>query len=301
MTLRHLRIFVAVCEEGSVTLAAEKLYLSQPAVSLAIHELEEHYGVRLFDRISRKLYLTSAGNRFLEYAVHISSLFDEMERDIQNWDTLGALRIGSSITIGAALIPKAVALYSQQYPDVEIQMVIDNSQVIEKKVLANEVDFGLLEGAVHDPNLVAQDFAEDQMLLVAAPGHPLAQKEQPLLPQDLKSQRFLLRERGSGVRELFESVLLAHDLSVEPSWESINAESIVEAVVQGLGVTALPYALVKQDLAAGRLTALTVEGMDFRRKLKIIYHKNKYLSRSAKAFLELCRQLASQFLLDSNP
>lgn len=135
MTLRHLRIFVAVCEEGSVTLAAEKLYLSQPAVSLAIHELEEHYGVRLFDRISRKLYLTSAGNRFLEYAVHISSLFDEMERDIQNWDTLGALRIGSSITIGAALIPKAVALYSQQYPDVEIKMVIDNSQVIEKKVL----------------------------------------------------------------------------------------------------------------------------------------------------------------------
>lgn len=130
----------------------------------------------------------------------------------------GALRIGSSITIGAALIPKAVALYSQQYPDVEIKMVIDNSQVIEKKVLANEVDFGLLEGAVHDPNLVAQDFAEDQMLLVAAPGHPLAQKEQPLLPQDLKSQRFLLRERGSGVRELFESVLLAHDLSVEPSW-----------------------------------------------------------------------------------
>ncbi len=136
---------------------------------------------------------------------------------------------------------------------------------------------------------------------MASPGHPLARKEKPLLPQDLKNQRFLLRERGSGVRELFESILLAHDLSVEPSWESINAESIVEAVAQGLGVTALPYALVKQGLAAGRLTALTVEGMDFRRKLKIIYHKNKYLSRSAKAFLELCRQIAPQFLWDLAP
>lgn len=296
MTLRHLRIFVAVCEAGSVTLAAEKLYLSQPAVSLAIHELEDHYHVRLFDRISRRLYLTSAGSRFLEYATHISSLFDEMERDIQNWDTLGALRIGSSITIGAALIPQAVRLYSQQYPEVEIKMVIDNSQVIEKKVLSNEVDFGLLEGAVHDPNLVAEDFAEDRMLLVAAPSHPLTQLGRPLTAEDLKNQRFILRERGSGVRELFESVLLAHDLSVEPSWESINAETIVEAVAQGLGVTAMPQALVEQDLAAGRLLSLPVEGMDFCRKLKIIHHKNKYLSHSAMAFLEICRRLAPEYL-----
>ena len=292
MTLRHMRIFVAVCETGSVTAAAEKLYLSQPAVSLAIHELETHYGVRLFDRISRKLYRTAAGNRLLDYAVHISALFEEMEREIQNWDRLGALRIGSSITIGAALIPKAVSLYSQQYPDVEIKMVIDNSQIIERKVLANQVDFALLEGAVHDPNLIAEDFAHDQMVLVASPSHPLAAEPLPLSMEQLKHQRFLLRERGSGVRELFESVLLAHDISIEPTWESINAESIVEAVAQGLGVTVLPLSLVEKDVAGGRLVVLPVEGLDFHRKLKIVYHKNKYLSHSAQVFLDLCRQLA---------
>ena len=105
MTIRHLRIFVAVCEEGSVTKAANKLYLAQPSVSLAISELEKFYGVKLFDRISRRLYLTDKGKQFLNYTKHIIDLFDELENGMKNWGSSGALRIGSSITIGNYFFP----------------------------------------------------------------------------------------------------------------------------------------------------------------------------------------------------
>ena len=116
MTLRHLRIFVAVCKWKSITKAAEKLHIAQPSVSLAIKELENYYNLQLFDRISRKLFLTTEGERFLTYASHIISLFDEMEEGIQHWDDMGQLLIGSSITIANSLLCECLLHYKQLYP-----------------------------------------------------------------------------------------------------------------------------------------------------------------------------------------
>lgn len=108
MTLRHLRIFVAVCETGSMTAAASQLFIAQPSISLAVSEMEEYYGVKLFDRISRKLYLTENGRRALQYARHIIDLLDEMEQGVKDLDTVGQLRVGTSITIGTYLLPHYV-------------------------------------------------------------------------------------------------------------------------------------------------------------------------------------------------
>lgn len=126
MTLRHIKIFLAVCQHDcNTTKAAKALLMTQPAVSLAIRELEEYYGVRLFDRIGRRLNITEAGQQFLSYGSHIVALFDDMEKGLRNWDALGLLRVGASITIGAQLLPNYIRAFYAQYPGKEIQAVVD--------------------------------------------------------------------------------------------------------------------------------------------------------------------------------
>ena len=120
MTLRHLRIFVAVCETGSMTAASAQMFIAQPSISLAISEMEEYYGVKLFDRISRKLYLTDNGRRALQYARHLIDLFDEMEQGIRDQDAVGQLRVGTSITIGTYLLPQYINRLKQVYPSVRV-------------------------------------------------------------------------------------------------------------------------------------------------------------------------------------
>ncbi|MBM6839180.1 LysR family transcriptional regulator, partial [Clostridium saudiense] len=131
MTLRHIKIFVAVCETGSATAAGEKLFIAQPSISLAISELEDYYGVKLFDRLSKRLYITEAGKYFLEYASHIIKIFEEMETGIRNFDTQGVIRVGASITIGNYLLPKYVENFKKLHPKIEVQAIIANSDTIE--------------------------------------------------------------------------------------------------------------------------------------------------------------------------
>lgn len=288
MTLRHLKIFVAVCDCNSITHAAEKLFLAQPAVSLAIRELEQYYGIQLFDRIARKLYITEAGKQFLEYALHITSLFQEMETGIKNWDSIGFMRIGSSITIGTHFMPGFVETFRSLYPEIKVQVTIHNSKQIENMVLNNEVDFALIEGVLHTEHLIAEELMEDELVLVCGMNHPLANQATISLEQ-LKEQSFLLREPESGARELFDSILLSHGVSVEPQWESVSTGAILLAVRKGLGLSAVPYYLVKDFLDTRQLHQLKLDSIDFKRQFHIIYHKNKYLTKSARSFIEICK------------
>ncbi len=288
MTLRHLKIFVAVCEYGSITHAAEHLFLAQPAVSVAISELEKYYGVPLFDRISRKLYITEAGKHLLEYALHITSLFQEMETEIKNADSLGSLRIGSSITIGTHFMPNFVRNFSSLFPEIKIKVIIQNSKQIENLVLQNDLDFALIEGVLHNKHLISETLMEDELALICGQNHPFAQQEKVPL-QELQQQSFLLREPESGTRELFDSTLLTYGVSIEPEWESISTTAIIQAVIQGLGISALPYPLVKNYLQTQQLHRFYLKETDFKRKFFIIYHKNKYLTKSARSFLSICK------------
>ena len=141
MTIRHIRVFLAVCESGcNMTRAAEMLHMTQPAVSLAIRELEQYYGVLLFDRIGRRLQITEAGRHLLRYAVHICVQFDEMETELRDWDTFGILRVGASITVGSQFLPKYVKAFSGIRPQTEVRAVVEPSDRLEKKILENELD-----------------------------------------------------------------------------------------------------------------------------------------------------------------
>lgn len=287
MTIRHLKIFVTVCEEGNITKAGQKLFMAQPTVSLAVSELEKHYGTKLFDRISKRLYLTDAGCRLLPYAQHVTAMFDEMEASVCDSENSGTLRIGASITIGNCLLPNLLKAFAERRPGVEIKMQIDNSEKIEQFILDNRIDFGLIEGVPHGSLLVNEPFRDDELVLLCSPSHRWA-KRNSIKPDELGSEPFLMRERGSGGREILESALLLHDIELEPAWESISTQAIVQAVINGFGVAVLPLLLVKNHLAQGELIAKSIEGISLQRKFFIIHHKNKYLTGTAKDFICLC-------------
>lgn len=289
MTLRHLKVFVTVCELNSITKAADKLYIAQPAVSSAIKELEEYYGVKLFDRISRRLYLTESGKTLLSYALHIVSLFDEMESNVRDLDRPGKLHIGSSITIGTSFMPVYAHNFKELYPQTEVCVTIDSSDIIEKKILQNELDFALIEGIVHLESIICEAYMDDELVIVCSPIHPFSKSEAVTVEQFI-SEPFLLREKGSGTRELFDNVLASLGYSVIPAWESTSTLALINAVINGLGISVLPRMLVKDSINEGRIAAVQIEGLKFNRKFNIIYHKNKFLTASAKAFIEMCKE-----------
>ena len=216
MTIRHINIFLAVCEAGqNTTKAAELLHMSQPAVSLAIHELEEYYGVALFDRIGRRLCITEAGKRFWEYASHISSMFDDMEKTLRDWQHLGVLRVGASITVGSRFLPAYVKTFLALHPGLEIRAQIASTEVLTGKIMANDLDFALVEGVPRHPSLVSEDYMEDHLAVICPAGGPFRQGE-TITVEQFRAQRFLLREKGSGTREAFDRGLA--QWLARPAW-----------------------------------------------------------------------------------
>lgn len=292
LTLRHLKIFVTVCEMNSITKAAEKLYLAQPAVSRAIKELEEQYEIKLFDRISRRLYLTEAGKNLLSYARSIVDLFDEMEAKIRSQGITEKLRIGASITIGSYFMPDYVREFKTRFPQTPVFVTIDSSENIEKKILANELDFALIEGIAHLDSIISETYMDDELVVICGPNHAFRNGSVITLDQ-LLAEPLLLREKGSGTRELFDHILAAHSLSILPMWESTSTAALINAVSQGLGLSVLPYILVKEKLKQQEIATVRVQDLKFNRKFKIIYHKNKFLSSAAQAFIALCKQTVS--------
>ncbi len=285
-----MSIFVAVCEENSVTKAAQRLHIAQPAVSLAVKELEAYYDARLFDRISRRLHLTDAGRKMLEYASHIVSLFGEMENGMRQWERSGKLRIGASITIGTHLMPQYVSAFRKDHPESSIEVLISSSDLIEKKILQSELDFALIEGIVHSDSIVGHAFMKDRLAAICAPSCALCQ-EDAITMEQLLSQPLLLREPGSGTRELFDHIMASFERSYTPSWESTSTIALINAVKSGLGVSVLPYMLVLDELKRGSIVELKVENLHFDRGYHIIHHKNKLLTNLAKEFIAMCPAL----------
>ena len=292
MTVRHMKIFKTVCECGcSITKAAEKLNMTQPAVSLAVSELENYYGIKLFDRISRRLYLSEAGKMFLEYANTITLTFDDMEKRVRSWEKTGVVRVGASISIGAMLMPEYVRRFAAENPDTKVTVKINRSEELEALLFENKLDFALIEGIVHDQNLVYEDFMEDRLALVAAIGFPT----DTIKKEEIYAYDFLLREKGSGTREIFESTLTSVSCPLpEPAWESMSTAALINAAEAGLGVAVVPYRMAVERLKSGSIREIHIENIKFTRKYKLVYHKNKKLSTTDRKFIEICRNTETE-------
>lgn len=285
MTLRHLKIFVTVADCNSITGAANKLYLAQPAVSLAIRELEQHYGVRLFERLSHRISITPDGRRMYAYASHILDTMGQLEKDMHNPDGLGLLRVGCSITIGTRLLPALVSRYRAENPGMQLEAQIFSSELIEQLLLQGRIDLGLIEGRCTSDELESHSFMRDRLAVVCAPNNGFADQK-VITPLQLFSSPLLLRERGSGTRELLEAAAVVRGYTLCPLWESTSTQALIAGVAEGHGLSVLPYLLVKQLLDSGNLCELTVEGMTLERELLLLRHKNKFVTPGMKAFAD---------------
>lgn len=288
MTLRHLKIFLRVYECMSFTKAGALLHLAQPSVSLAIKELEEYYQKPLFDRIKHKIYPTEYGEQLYHYALHILSLYDEMETNIKDWNLKKVIKIGSSITIGNQILPDLIMAFHATHPDIKVEVMIHNSITIEQYILENKIDLALIENEPTMDQIASFPFMSDSLCSLAHPDNPLVMKKNVTL-QDLNEHNFLVREHGSSVREIVESVFLMNQVPLKPSWESSSTQAIIHAVTCNLGVTTLPYQLVKNKLEQQELAMLHVPKLNIKRHYNIIYYRDKYLAKVVKEFMEVCK------------
>ena len=289
MTLRHIKIFVAVFRSSSITKAANELHLAQPSVSLSIRELEEYYGIHLFERIGRRIFPTESGKEFYGYALHIVSLFDDMEKKFRQWNTSGVLRIGASITIGTHMLPSLLNKFKSNFPGLRTEITINKSAAIENLLLENAIDLGMIEKQPEADNICAVPFTQDFLCAIVPLNHPLADFSHISLEQ-MAQYPFLMRDKGSAGREILDAFFSLKGITVKPVWESSSTRAIVGAVAQGLGVAVLPYLLVKKDIEENTVKYVPFD-KPLKRDLYIIYHKSKYLTDSMKEFIELSQKI----------
>lgn len=290
MTLKHIRIFVTVYQEKSITRAAGCLKMTQPATSLAIKELEEYYHTKLFERNGRGIRSTQAGIHLYPHAVRLLSLYDEMNQEMKNWDTAGKLRIGSSISIGSCILPQLMSQFSKKFPELEVYVKVDSSDVIENNILENHLDFALIEGNIHSDKITRKVFLDDELVPICNRFHPLAGATDVSL-EELKNEHFLMREKNSGTRELAESHFQSNGFSIEPVWESTSTAALINAVAAGLGISILPLRMLEKQLRMHQIFSFTIKNIDLKRHYYLVYHENKYISPPMQYFFDMTMQL----------
>ena len=290
MTLRHLNIFIGVCELLNMTKTAEKLNMTQPAVSQAVAELEDFYSVKLFERLGKKIYLTSAGEKLLNYAIHSVNFSKEMQEKMKEFSSSFSVRIGASITVGSCVLIPLLQELNKRYSDNRVFSMVDNTTKLEKMLLEDKIDIALVEGIVKSEYLTIEEFMEDELVLVVAAQHMFAKLDY-VDKEILAQEKFFLREQGSGTRDLFEKVMAENEASWTLAGEFNNSEAIKQAVYKGLGVTVISRRAVCKELKEGLLKIVDISQFDFKRKFKIVYHKNKFLSEALQEIILIAEKI----------
>jgi len=299
MTLRHFRIFLAVCETMNMTLAAQSLLMTQSAVSQSVNELEKYYDVRLFERLARKLYLTEAGEKLLNYAQHMLRMNSDLEEDMKAIQHTGLIRLGASITVGASILPALISRFRETYPSTEIEVFVDNTDKVEKRLLSDKTDIGLVEGDTTSQYIVNTPFMNDELVLVCGAAHRFASWT-VVPPHELQKENFIIREIGSGTRKTFENIMSAHQLTWKSTWTCNNADTIKAAVAAGIGVSVISRMAVAKEAKAGELHVKTIDGIRFDRQYKIVYHINKYLTKVMEDFIGSVPGTVSELQQETN-
>jgi len=289
MTLRSLRIFVTLATYKNMTRTAEKLFLTQSSISQVISQIEEEYNVVLFDRMKNGLSLTNVGNDMLKYAQSILNLYDELEAVMLKDSTNPKIRIGASVTVGSTILKNIIEELIKANKNLDYFSFVDNSRVIEDKVLSNEVDIGIIDGPLSHPDLKYEFLTDDKMVLICSPEHRLAGAKSVKLSEVAK-ESLIVREENSYSRK--QIVDAFKELKVEPNivWSCSTADAVKEAVKQNLGISVLSKRTVQDDLDQGLLCAIDISDVNLARQFKLIYNKEKYFTNTMNQFVELARK-----------
>lgn len=298
-----IRVFLTVVEKKSFSKAAKSLFLTQPAVSFQIQMLEEYYGTRLFDRVSRNIILTEAGHLLLKYANEMSRLQAELEKEMQDLTSTikGKLKIGASTTIGEYIAPYILGTFKKMYPEVELSLEVSNSEDIEASIHDTTLDIGLVEGPPIGKDLESLPFIKDQLVLITSKEHPWSNFDS-ISVFELDKYPFISREKGSGTRLEMEQHLKragfsANNLNVIMELGSTSA--IKAAVESGLGVAMISKWAVQEKVKAGLLAQVKLKENELERNFRIIYHKKKFKTQASEEFLRFLKSDDIKEILES--
>lgn len=294
INLHHLRLFAAVVDEGGFTRAAARLNLSQPAISKSLTELERQLHVNLLDRSGRTVRLTEAGRTLHARARELFGVERVAEQELRELRGLkrGVLRIGASTTIATYLLPAVLGRFHRRHPRVRIRTASANTRAVLRMLLESRVDLALVEGPVSDPRVEIIPWRDDELVVIAPPGHRLV-SEQPVQPSRLEQELFLVREPGSGTRTVSVRALAKHGIHLTDTMRVGGTEAIKQAVAAGLGLAIVSRAAAADQLALGKLAILSVEGLEIRRTLTQLRMRGRV---SSAVSLELERLLAESAL-----
>src|ERR1019366_2490205 len=282
--LDQLRIFQAVAEARSFTRAAEVVHLTQPGLGKHIKQMEEYYGLPLFDRLGKKVALTQAGEILSEATQEVMASITAAEQRIEDLKGLhgGKLVLGASFDLGIYVLPGVLAAFRKQYPAVEVKVDIS----LGAKIMANKLDLGLVSHPAHDPRLFARQFMTDDLIAIAPSNHPWAKKKR-IRPQEFLGETFIVAAQGAGIRAVVEERLKKKGIVLTNVVDFGNVEGVKRAVEAGLGVSIQPQSVVQRELSAGSLTGVSLAGLDTKLGRFYICRRDKHISNAAKAFLEL--------------
>ncbi len=282
MTIRHLKIFIAVAECGSMNTAAKKLFLSQPTISQAIRELEEYYDTRLFDRLSKRLYITPAGKDLLSSSYQVVNQFDKMDQHMQKNRRKDIIRFASTITVGSCLASHILNDFHAVMPKTTTYTFIGNTHLVEERLLKSEVDIALVEGEIHHPDLIMVPIIRDFLVLGCSKNHTFAERDEVNV-KELNNQDFVMREQGSGTRALFDKFIKRHNLNIHIAWEATCPDAIRNAVLYNDCLAVVSVRLLEREIRSGQIRIFNPHTNELERYFSLVYHKDKIFTPSMDA------------------
>lgn len=288
MTLRHLVIFKAVFEELHFTRAAERLYLTQSAVSHAIKDLEEETGTVLFERRGREMTPTSYAVRFWEQAAGIVEQYERLSKNMKYLQQETPLRIASCITMACYWLPGVLRAFARQLPQIPVNVTVVSAAQVTELLRTGKTDLALLEGARPHGSFGFETFSSYTLKVACAPDYCF-RVGQPGTPEGLARERLLLRERGSAIRDTLDSFFLLNGMTLQPLWTSVNSTALVQAAKAGLGITVLPDVLLQGEVRRGTLKLLPISGFSLQNEIFAAWHEPKHFTAPLQTFLACVR------------
>ncbi|MGI9953154.1 selenium metabolism-associated LysR family transcriptional regulator [Moorellaceae bacterium AZ2] len=293
MNLNYLRTFVTIAEAGSLSETAQRLFLTQPAVTQQVKHLENYFAIQLIERTNRGVTLTEAGEVLHDYARKIVALYDQLEGTMENLraSVSGNLTIGATSIIGSYAVPCSICLFKEKFPEARLKLKVGNRKQILHDLKEGHVDIALIEGKDLKGPFVKSELATDELVIIAPNKDPW-QGRTTISVEEFKQQPIVMREADSGTRKDIEETL--RSLNIDPSQlnvvvELANVDSIKAAVEAGVGISIMSRLALRKELYTKALLALQLEGVSFTQKIYLAYYKERVQTKLAKAFVNFLR------------
>lgn len=287
-TLKQLQVFLAVASHENVSMAADELAMSQSAASTSLKELEHRFGLRLFDRIGKRLQLNDQGTALRSKAAALIAGAEELENSLIGASDIGELKVGATLTIGNYLAIGIMAAFMKEHPTAKVNLNVENTASIAAKVRNFKLDIGLIEGELQEADLDVSYWREDELALFCAPDHPLASRDE-IQDEDLLSADWIIREKGSGTRQAFDRAMTGILSNLKLRLELQHTEGIKRAVEAGLGIGCLSKITLEEAFKRGSLVPLACPHRNWTRKFYFILHRQKFLSHGVRSWMEHCK------------